>query len=105
MLVFDKIYTRGSCFTHPTRVLSNQMNLAINITNFKVQMKNCFFLYHLFPLYQNASRKRNQINYDVVCTPVTVGLRRLRQEDGEFEVSMGYLVRTCLKKTRQNKKK
>jgi hypothetical protein len=33
------------------------------------------------------------------CTPVILAFRRLRQEDQELEVNLGYLVRSCLKKT------
>jgi hypothetical protein len=36
-------------------------------------------------------------------TPVISVLGRLRQEDYHFEVSLGYIVRLCLKKTKQNK--
>jgi hypothetical protein len=48
----------------------------------------------------------------MVYTPLLSALRRLRQEDHEFEVSPSYIVRPCLKKTnkktkieQQNKKK
>jgi hypothetical protein len=30
-------------------------------------------------------------------------LGRLRQEDGEFKVSLGYIARLCLKKTNKQK--
>jgi hypothetical protein len=35
---------------------------------------------------------------------VIPALGRLRQEDHKFEVSLGYVVRLCLKKTNNNKK-
>jgi hypothetical protein len=36
--------------------------------------------------------------------PVTPALRRLRQKDHEFEVSLGYIARSCLEKqTNKNK--
>jgi hypothetical protein len=36
--------------------------------------------------------------------PVIPALRRRRQEDHEFKVSMGYIGRTCLKKKNLKKK-
>jgi hypothetical protein len=41
----------------------------------------------------------------VVYTPVTIALRRLRQEDGEFHVSLGYMTRPCFKKKKKLKNK
>jgi hypothetical protein len=32
------------------------------------------------------------------CTFITPALRRLRQEDGEFKTSLGYIARSCLHK-------
>jgi hypothetical protein len=40
----------------------------------------------------------------MVAMPVIPALARWRQEDCEFEVSLIYIVRTCLKKTNQNEK-
>jgi hypothetical protein len=36
-----------------------------------------------------------------ICNPA---LRRLRQEDCEFEPSLAYMARRCLKKTKKKKK-
>jgi hypothetical protein len=38
------------------------------------------------------------------CTPVIPALRRLRQEDHEFEVDLSIIVRPCLKKKTKKKK-
>jgi hypothetical protein len=35
---------------------------------------------------------------------VALALRRMKQEDLEFEVRLGYIVRASLKKIKQNKK-
>jgi hypothetical protein len=37
----------------------------------------------------------------MVVTSVIPALRRLRQEDGEFQSSLGYLVKPYLKETKQ----
>jgi hypothetical protein len=34
-------------------------------------------------------------------TPVITALRRLRQEDHEFEVSLGYVVKCCVNKKKR----
>jgi hypothetical protein len=38
-------------------------------------------------------------------TPVIPGVRRLRQENHQFEASMGYIVKPCLKTTTKNTNK
>jgi hypothetical protein len=35
--------------------------------------------------------------------PITPALRRLRQEDHEFNISLGFMARPCLKKNQPNK--
>jgi hypothetical protein len=47
-------------------------------------------------------RQKQSMNWTRSCTPITAALRRLRQEDCEFEATLGYTVRTCLKKTKRN---
>jgi hypothetical protein len=57
--------------------------------------------------------KNPNSNYDhtylkkpgAVYTPVIPALRRLRPGDWEFEVCMGYIARSCLKKKKERKKK
>jgi hypothetical protein len=39
------------------------------------------------------------------CTPVIPAFRRLRQENCEFEVSLGYIVRPYLKQRSKKAKK
>jgi hypothetical protein len=36
--------------------------------------------------------------------PVILALRSLRQEDQEFQASLGYMVRLCLKKKKKDKR-
>jgi hypothetical protein len=38
-------------------------------------------------------------------TPVVPALRRLRQENCEFQASLDYIVKPCLKKNKTNKTK
>jgi hypothetical protein len=39
------------------------------------------------------------------CTPVILVYGKTRQEDREFQDSLGYIERFCVKKERENKKK
>jgi hypothetical protein len=39
----------------------------------------------------------------VVHTPVIPAPARLRQEDGDFQASLGYIARSCLKKPKPHK--
>jgi hypothetical protein len=39
------------------------------------------------------------------CTPVIPVLERLKQEDGKFKISLGYIVRLCYQKRRKEKEK
>jgi hypothetical protein len=41
----------------------------------------------------------------MVLTPVIPALRRLKQEDVEFEARLGYMVRCCLKRKGREKKR
>jgi hypothetical protein len=38
------------------------------------------------------------------CTPVIPALRRLRQEDLGFQISLCYILRPCLRKPKEGKK-
>jgi hypothetical protein len=44
-------------------------------------------------------------NLGVVVHPYIPSTRRVRQENPEFEASLGYIGRTCLKKKGKKKKK
>jgi hypothetical protein len=40
-------------------------------------------------------------SYSGQHTPINPALRNLKQKDGEFEISLGYIARACLKKQKQ----
>jgi hypothetical protein len=52
----------------------------------------------------DKSKKSNKNKNIKWRTPVITVLGRLRQEDCEFEASLGYIVRPCFKKTKNRNK-
>jgi hypothetical protein len=49
---------------------------------------------------KKKEKSRTRCSASVILTP-----KRWRQEDCEFEVSLGYRIRSCLKKTNKQKQK
>jgi hypothetical protein len=48
--------------------------------------------------------KRRDKSHVWQCIPITLALRRLRQKDHEFKVSLGLMVRSCQRNKKRKRK-
>lgn len=60
-------------------------------------------MHHFFscPDHCKALHRNPSVRPDWGCVPVILEPKRLRQWDGEFEASLGYIKRPCLKTKEQ----
>jgi hypothetical protein len=86
---------------------SNSLNLTIVKFRFWARYSNTFHQFigwlHSWKIKYLLKLFKNSLwSWVYWCTPVIPALRRWKQEDCKFGVSLGYIVRPCLKSTMKN---